>query len=66
MQQRHIHLILAANYFDEQKTNSIAEKTGAKAVILPLFVGGAPGIDNYFQLVDHWTDALLKAAEDAK
>jgi ABC-type Zn uptake system ZnuABC Zn-binding protein ZnuA len=66
MQQRHIRLILAANYFDEQKTNSIAEKTGAKAVILPLFVGGAPGLDTYFQLVDHWTDALVKAAEDTK
>lgn len=66
MQQRHIRLIIAANYFDEQKTNSIAEKTGAKAVILPLFVGGAPGIDNYCQLVDHWTDALLKALEGTR
>ncbi len=61
MRQRNIRIIIAANYFDEQKTKSIAERTGAKAVILPLFVGGAPGIDNYFQLVDYWTDQLLKA-----
>jgi ABC-type Zn uptake system ZnuABC Zn-binding protein ZnuA len=66
MRQRNIHIILAANYFDEQKTRSIADKTGAQAVIVPLFVGGAPGIDNYVQLVDHWTNALLKAVEDAK
>jgi zinc/manganese transport system substrate-binding protein len=66
MQQRNIHLIIAANYFDEQKTRSIADKTGAQAAILPLFVGGAPGIDDYFQLVDLWTDALTKAAEEAK
>jgi len=66
MRQRNIRIILAANYFDEQKTNSIADKTGAKAVIVPLFVGGGPGIDNYFQLVDRWTDALVAAAEVAK
>jgi ABC-type Zn uptake system ZnuABC Zn-binding protein ZnuA len=63
MRQRNIRIIIAANYFDEQKTRSIAERTGAKAVIVPLFVGGAPGIDDYFQLVDHWTDELLKASE---
>jgi zinc/manganese transport system substrate-binding protein len=66
MQQRNIHIIIAANYFDEQKTRSIADKTGAQAAILPLFVGGTPGVDDYFQLVDYWTDALVKAAEDAK
>ncbi|MBN1505823.1 MAG: zinc ABC transporter substrate-binding protein [Sedimentisphaerales bacterium] len=66
MRQRNIRIILAANYFDEQKTRSIADKTGAKAVILPLFVGGTPGVNDYFQLVDLWTDALLKATEDAK
>ncbi len=66
MRQRNIRIILAANYFDEQKTNSIADKTGAKAVIVPLFVGGARGLDDYFQLVDHWTDALTQAVEEAK
>lgn len=66
MRQRNVRIILAANYFDEQKTNSIADKTGATAVIMPLFVGGAPGVDDYFQLVDRWTDALVAAAEEAK
>jgi ABC-type Zn uptake system ZnuABC Zn-binding protein ZnuA len=61
MRERNIRIIIAANYFDEQKTRSIADRTGAKALIVPLFVGGAPGIDNYFQLVDYWTDQLLKA-----
>lgn len=66
MRERHIRIILAANYFDEQKVRSIAEKTGARAVVVPLFVGGAPGIDDYCHLVDYWTDALSKAAEEAK
>jgi zinc/manganese transport system substrate-binding protein len=66
MREKKIRILIAANYFDAQKTNSIADKTGAKAVIVPLFVGGAPGIDDYFRLVDCWTDALSKVAEDAK
>jgi zinc/manganese transport system substrate-binding protein len=65
MRPRNIRLIIAANYFDEQKTRSIADKTGAKAAILPLFVGGAPGVDDYFQLVDYWTDHLLEAGPES-
>jgi len=63
MRERNIHIILAANYFDEQKVRIVADRTGAKAVIAPLFVGGAPDIDDYFKLVDYWTDGLIKAAE---
>lgn len=63
MRKRDIRIILAANYFDEQKVRTVADRTGAKAIIAPLFVGGAPGIDDYFQLVDYWTDELIRAAE---
>jgi len=63
MKEKNIRLILAANYFDAQKLNSIAERTGAKAVVSPLFVGGAEGIGDYFQLVDHWVNMLTAAAE---
>jgi len=63
MRERDIHIILAANYFDEQKVRIVADRTGAKAVIAPLFVGGAPEVDDYFKLVDYWTDGLIKAAE---
>ncbi|MBA7646347.1 High-affinity zinc uptake system binding-protein ZnuA [subsurface metagenome] len=63
MREKDIRIILAANYFDEQKVRTVADRTGAKAVIAPLFVGGAPGIDDYFQLVDYWTDELIRAAE---
>jgi hypothetical protein len=62
MKERDIGLILAANYFDKQKVTIVAERTGAEAVIAPLFVGGAPGIDNYFDLVDFWVDNLVEAA----
>jgi ABC-type Zn uptake system ZnuABC Zn-binding protein ZnuA len=62
MKERNIELILAANYFDKQKVTTVAERTGAEAVIAPLFVGGAPGIDDYFDLVDFWIDSLVEAA----
>lgn len=65
MRKRNIRIILAANYFDEQKVRTVADRTGAKAVIVPLFVGGAPGIDDYFKLVDYWTDGLIKTAESS-
>jgi len=63
MRERNIGIILAANYFDEQKIRTVASRTNAEAVIVPLYVGGAEGVDDYFKLVDHWIEGLLKAAE---
>jgi len=63
MKERNIRIILAANYFDKQKVTTVASRTGAQGIVSPLFVGGAPGIDDYFQLVDHWVDNLVRAAE---
>ena len=65
MKGRQIRIILAANYFDGQKIHSVARRTGAQAVVVPLYVGGAEGIDDYFALVDHWVAGLRKAAADA-
>jgi zinc/manganese transport system substrate-binding protein len=62
MKSRHVPLILAANYFDEQKIRTVASRVGAEAVIVPLYVGGAKGVDTYFDLVDFWVDSLLEAA----
>ena len=64
MHDDNIRIILAANYFDEHKVRTVANRTGAEAVIVPLFVGGVPGTETYFQLVDYWIDGLLKAAKN--
>ena len=63
MKQRNIGIILAANYFDEQKIKTVAARTNAEAVIVPIYTGGAEGTEDYFKLVDYWVDGLLKAAE---
>lgn len=63
MRDKNVRIILAANYFDEHKVRTVANRTGAEAVIVPLFVGGAPGTESYFQLFDYWVNGLLEAAK---
>ncbi|HUT30098.1 MAG TPA: metal ABC transporter substrate-binding protein [Sedimentisphaerales bacterium] len=63
MKEKGIGIILAANYFDEQKIRTVAARTDAEAVIVPLYVGGAKGAEDYFRLVDYWVDGLLNAAK---
>jgi len=63
MKERRIKIILAANYFDEHKIRTIAARVGATPVIVPLYVGGKEGIDDYFALVDLWIDSLLDTAK---
>ena len=63
MHDDNIRIILAANYFDEHKVRTVANRTGAEAVVVPLFVGGVPGTESYFQLVDYWINGLLEAAK---
>lgn len=61
MKARKIPVILAANYFDRQKVDSVANSVGAKAVMVPLYVNGAKEVTHYFDLVDLWIELLLKA-----
>ncbi len=63
MKEKDIRIIFAANYFDEQKIRTVADRMDAEPVIVPMYVAGVPGIDNYFDLVDCWISALLHAAQ---
>ena len=62
MRDRNIRIILAANYFSEKEVQGVASKVDATPVIVPLYVGGEPGADDYFELFDLWVDRLLAAA----
>jgi len=64
MRARNIRVILAANYFDEQKIRTVAERVDASPVIVPLYVGGKEEADSYFDLVDYWTRHLIEAARE--
>jgi ABC-type Zn uptake system ZnuABC Zn-binding protein ZnuA len=58
IKEQNIKLMIVANYFEKKTAQMIEEKTGIKALYLPLFVNGLPGIDDNFKLVDHWIDQI--------
>jgi ABC-type Zn uptake system ZnuABC Zn-binding protein ZnuA len=58
-----IQVILSANYFDPLKPQAIADRTGARVVIVPMGSGGEAGIDSYEKLIDTWIERLLVAYE---
>jgi ABC-type Zn2+ transport system substrate-binding protein/surface adhesin len=60
-----IKVILTANYFDPAKPQVIADRTGARVVIVPMGTGGEPGVDDYYVLIDTWISRLVKAFEEA-
>lgn len=65
MKKNRVKVLLAANYFSEQKVREICRKVGAVPAIVPMGVGGAPGTDDVFKLADFWVSELRKAFEQA-
>ena len=65
MKQQGVKVILMEPYFDHKTPQSIADRTGAKLVVLYPSVGGAKsGTDDYFSLFDTNVAALVKALKD--
>jgi ABC-type Zn uptake system ZnuABC Zn-binding protein ZnuA len=56
-----IKVILMEPYFDRKTPDFIAERTGAKVVVMYPSVGGKPGLDDYFKLFDYDLNELVKA-----
>jgi zinc/manganese transport system substrate-binding protein len=61
MRAQHIAVLLSTNYYDREQVIEVAQKTGAKAVIVPSNTGGAPGINSYFDLMNLWISELGRA-----
>ena len=55
---RETQAIFASNYFDRNQIRQVAERTGARAVIVPENTGGAPGVNTYFDLLNTWVSGL--------
>jgi ABC-type Zn uptake system ZnuABC Zn-binding protein ZnuA len=58
IEEQNIQLMLVASYFEKNSARMIEEKTGVKAVFLPLFVGGIDSVKDNFELVDYWIDQV--------
>jgi len=53
-----ITLMLVASYFEKNSAQMIEDKTGIKALFLPLFVEGIPEVTDNFELVDYWIEQI--------
>jgi ABC-type Zn uptake system ZnuABC Zn-binding protein ZnuA len=61
MKERHVPVLLSTNYYDHNQVVEVAQRTGAKAVIVPSNTGGSGGADTYFDLVNLWVSELAQA-----
>ncbi len=60
--ERHeIEIMLVANYFEKNTPRRIEERTGVRAIFLPISVTGEPGIDTIFELYDYWIETINNA-----
>jgi ABC-type Zn uptake system ZnuABC Zn-binding protein ZnuA len=64
MRERKIPVLFASNYFDRKQIQRVAQRTGAKAVIVPENTQGAPGVDTYFDLMNTWIGSLATGFRD--
>jgi zinc/manganese transport system substrate-binding protein len=58
---QHIPVIFTANFYDQSQARTIAQRTGATAVIVSANAAGAPHTDTYLDLVSSWVNALADA-----
>ena len=61
MRDQHIQVLLSTNYYDRSQVMDVAQRTNAKAVIVPSNTGGQPGVDTYIDLVNLWVTQLAQA-----
>lgn len=61
MREHRIPVLFASNYFDRTQINAVAERTGARAVVVPTNTEGTDGVETYFALLDLWIRSLSAA-----
>ncbi len=61
MKEKQIPVLFSTNYYDRGQVQSVATRTGAKAVIVPSNASGAPHTDTYIDLVNLWVTELAAA-----
>src|SRR5260370_35048595 len=63
MQQRHVRVLLSPGYFDHNQIRQVAERTGAKAVIVPANVAGPAGVNTFAALITTILGALAQPVQ---
>jgi ABC-type Zn uptake system ZnuABC Zn-binding protein ZnuA len=60
MKDQKVQVVMAPSYFAPSEPQAIAERTGAKALIVPLGPGST-GPNAYFDLIGGWVSQLAQA-----
>ncbi|MEQ9398597.1 MAG: metal ABC transporter substrate-binding protein [Longimicrobiales bacterium] len=63
MREEGIGVVLAASYFSQDQVRGVAQRGGAQPVVVPMYNGARPGLDDYFALVDLWVTDLTAAVD---
>ena len=66
IKDRGVDVMLVATYFEKRKPMTISQKTGIKALFLPLSVGATPEVPDCFSLVGYWIDRINEAVKSPK
>ena len=61
MKAMNVTLILIEPFHERKTPTFVAQQTGAKVVMIPSTVGGAPGMDDYISLIDTIVSRLIQA-----
>ena len=61
MKREKVKVIMVEPYFDLKTPKAIAEKTGAKVIVMYPSVGGAEGLDDWFAVFDRNIRTLSEA-----
>jgi ABC-type Zn uptake system ZnuABC Zn-binding protein ZnuA len=61
VRNRRIPAIVHTVYYDDKPSRFVAEKTGARLLTLATSVGGAPGVNDYFDLFEYNVGLLVAA-----
>lgn len=64
IKDRHIDLMLVGSYFERRAPTTISQKTGIKALFLPISVGGLSELTDNFKLMDYWIDRINEAIQN--
>ena len=61
MKREQVKVVIIDPFYDAKVPRFVADQAGAKLLVLPSSVGGAPGVTDYLGLIDHNVQALRSA-----
>lgn len=61
-----VPVIFHESFYDRATSDMVATRTGARVLVLPISVGGAPGIGSYEELIDHLIGQFAASIKQAR